>query len=183
MSGQQFDTLMASLDNAMIVVTASAGEERAGCLVGFHAQSGIDPERFCIWLSKANHTYRIGLRSPHFGVHFLTRDDSALAALFGTQTGDTTDKFAGLRVEQGPDGVPVLVDCPHRLVVRRTAMLDEGGDHLCVATEVVEVHSGGPFDPLRLSDVQDLTPGHEAEERHAPPTERAAQEASPTDAS
>jgi flavin reductase (DIM6/NTAB) family NADH-FMN oxidoreductase RutF len=168
-----FDTVMASIDNAMIVVTAAAGDERAGCLVGFHAQSGIDPERYCLWLSKANHTYRIGLRSPHLGVHFLTRDDRALAELFGTQTGDEVDKFEGLLVEDGPDGVPVLLDCPHRMVVRRTTMVDEGGDHVCVATELVDVRTSGQFHPLRLSDVADLTPGHEAEERHAPPTERA----------
>lgn len=170
---EPFDTLMASIDNAMIVVTAAAGDERAGCLVGFHAQSGIDPERFCIWLSKANHTYRIGLRSPHLGVHFLTHEDREVAELFGTRTGDSVDKFEGLRVESGPDGVPVLLDCANRLVVRRTTLVDEGGDHVCVATEVVDVHSGGGFQPLRLSDVEDLTPGHEAEERNAPPTERA----------
>ena len=169
-----FDTMMASVDNAMIVVTAAAGDERAGCLVGFHAQSGIDPHRFCLWLSKANHTYRIGLRSPHLGVHCLTRADRELAELFGTKSGDDLDKFEGLRVEEGPDRVPVLVDCPHRMVVRRTTMVDEGGDHVCVATEVVEAHSAGRFQPLRLSDVDDLTPGHEAEERHDPPTERAA---------
>jgi flavin reductase (DIM6/NTAB) family NADH-FMN oxidoreductase RutF len=169
-----FDTVMASLDNAMAVVTAASGDERAGCLIGFHAQSGIDPERYCVWLSKANHTYRIGLRSPHLGVHFLTADDRALAELFGTQTGDEVDKFAGLRVEQGPDGVPVLVDCAHRMVVRRTTLVDEGGDHVCVATEIVDVESPGPFRPLRLSDVVDLVPGHEPEERHDPPTERAA---------
>lgn len=174
MPDSPFDTVMDSLDNAMVVVTAAAGDERAGCLVGFHAQSGIDPERYCIWLSKANHTYRIGLRSPHLGIHFLTSDDRALAELFGTRTGDEVDKLSDLRVEPGAGGVPVLVDCPHRMVVRRTTLVDEGGDHVCVATEVVEVHSTGLFAPLRLSDVADLVPGHEAEERHEPPTERAA---------
>jgi len=173
METDDFAAVMASLDTAMIVVTAAAGDERAGCLVGFHSQSGIDPERYCVWLSKANHTYRVALRSPHLGIHFLTRDDMQLAELFGTRTGDDVDKFAGLAVEAGPDGVPMLLDCASRLVVRRTTLVDENSDHVCVATEAVEVVTSGSFEPLRLSQTVHLTPGHEAEERHSPPTERA----------
>jgi flavin reductase (DIM6/NTAB) family NADH-FMN oxidoreductase RutF len=174
MADDAFSTLAASVDTALIVVTAAMGDERAGCLVGFHAQSGIDPERYCVWLSKANHTYRVAQRSTHLGVHFLTADDLALAAHFGTRSGDDVDKFADLEVAEGPGGTPVLVGCPHRMVVRRTALLDEGGDHVCVATEAVTAHSVGPFTPLRLSAAGHLTPGHGSGERHGPPTERAA---------
>ncbi|WP_205304897.1 flavin reductase family protein [Nocardioides sp. 616] len=173
-----FSALMSSLDTPLIVVTTGNETdgvlERGGCLVGFHTQSSIGPERYCVWLSKANHTARVAQRSSHLAVHFLTADDLALAERFGTLTGDRDDKFEGLRTETGPDGVPILLDCPNRLVVRRTSLLDEGGDHLCLSAETVSVSSGGPFTPLRLSDAEHLTPGHEAEERHAPPTERAA---------
>ena len=61
-----FDSLMASLDPPMVVVTAAAGGERAGCLVGFHSQSSIEPARCCVWLSKANHTYRVALLAAHW---------------------------------------------------------------------------------------------------------------------
>ncbi len=174
MSNDPFGSIVSSLDNPLIVVTTGVSNERAGCLVGFHVQSSIEPERYCVWLSKANHTYRVGLRATHFGIHFLTSDDLDLAAHFGTLTGDTTDKFAGLaNVSRGPGNVPVLDDCPHRLVVRKVALLDEGGDHVCIPTEPVSAESGGTFRPLRLSQAVHLTPGHENEERHDPPTERA----------
>jgi flavin reductase (DIM6/NTAB) family NADH-FMN oxidoreductase RutF len=159
-----FEDIMNVLDARMVVVTTAVPGERAGCLVGFHAQSGIDPPRYALWLSKANHTYRVGLRATHFGIHFLRRDELELAALFGTRTGDTTDKFAGLPVATGPGGVPVLSDCPNRLVARKVAQLDEGGDHVCVTTEPVEVHSGGRFAPLLLSQVAHLRPGHDADD-------------------
>jgi hypothetical protein len=42
-----------------------------------------------------------------------------------------------------------------------------------VVTEPVAATADGPFTPLRLSAVDDLAPGHEAEERPTPPTERA----------
>lgn len=173
MSDDAFDSIMKSLDTRMIVVTAASGNERAGCLVGFHSQSSIEPSRYSVWLSKANHTYRVALRSTHLGVHFLTVDDLPLAQRFGTLTGDDTDKFDGLSVRPGEGGVQLLDACPNRVVLRRTALLDEGGDHVCVAGEIVAAAGDGDFDPLRLSHVADLVPGHSAEERPAPPTERA----------
>jgi flavin reductase (DIM6/NTAB) family NADH-FMN oxidoreductase RutF len=159
-----FDVIMTSLDARMAVVTTADERERAGCLVGFHVQSSIQPPRYTIWLSKANHTYRVGLRATHFGIHFLTSDDHELAELFGTRSGDTVDKFRDLPVRTGAGGVPVLLYCPHRLIVRKVAQLDDGSDHVCITTEPVEEHTSGRFEPLRLSDVEHLQPGHAAEE-------------------
>ena len=75
-----FDAMMASLDAPMAVVTTASRGERAGCLIGFQAQCSISPRRFAIWLSKANYTYRVGLHSDHYAVHWLTEDDHAIAA-------------------------------------------------------------------------------------------------------
>lgn len=165
-----FDTLMASLDPPMVVVTTAVAGERAGCLVGFHAQSAIDPQRYCIWLSKANHTYRVALRSTHLAVHFLTQDDFEVAEHFGTLTGEDVDKFEGLDVQAGPDGVPLLESCPNRLTLRRTVLVDEGGDHICLAADCLQSETSGRFEPLRLSRVTHLVPGHENDERADPPT-------------
>jgi flavin reductase (DIM6/NTAB) family NADH-FMN oxidoreductase RutF len=172
-TGDSFDALVASLDAPMVVVTAAAGGERAGCLVGFHGQTSIDPARYGVWLSRANRTYGVALLATHLGIHLLTDADRALARLFGTVSGDEADKFAGLDVDAGPHGVPVLVSCPHRLVVRKAVVLDDGGDHVCVVTEPVEAVTAGPFTPLRLSAVAHLEAGHGAgEPPHAPPAAR-----------
>ena len=167
--GDDFGQLMASLDPPLVVVSTMAEDERAGCLVGFHVQSSIDPEHYCVWLSKANHTYRVGLRASHFAVHFLTDADHDVAERFGTVSGEDTDKFAGLEVDLDPYGVPLLRSCPNRLSLERIALLDDGGDHVCLTTRVTEVHTGGPFTPLRVSDANDLDPGHEADERAIEP--------------
>ncbi len=172
-SAEAFSEILRSQDRALVIVTTATRTERAGCLVGFHTQSSMEPGRFCVWLSKANHTYRVALRSTHLAVHFLTSADLEVATHFGTLTGDTTDKFAGRPTITGEGGVPVLEGWPRWLVARRIALLDEGGDHVCVVTEPVAVHSSGPFEPLRLSQAEHLTPGHENDERHDPPTERA----------
>jgi flavin reductase (DIM6/NTAB) family NADH-FMN oxidoreductase RutF len=179
MFNDRFDAIMASLAAPLVVVTAAEAHEKAGCLVGFHSQSGIEPLRYCVWLSKANHTYRVAVRSTHLAIHFLTSADLWLAERFGTLTGDRTDKFAGLAVRPGPGQVPVLEQCSHWLAARRGTLLDEGGDHVCLITEPVAARSGGPFEPLRLSQAAHLQPGHDTHERHSPPTERAARPGAP----
>lgn len=169
MPDDAFDQLMASIDQPLVVVTTVAEDERAGCLVGFHVQSSIDPERYCVWLSKANHTYRVALRASHFVVHFLTAADLPLAERFGTRTGEDTDKFAGLDVSLDEYGVPLLDACPHRMSLVRIALLDDGGDHVCLSARVISAHSSGSFTPLRVSDAAHLDPGHDSDERAITP--------------
>lgn len=170
MSAPGLDDLMGSVDSPLIVVTTSAEGERAGCLVGFHSQASIDPEQYCFWLSKANHTYRVALRSDHFTVHFPTTADSELARHFGSRSGSDTDKFAGLDFTATEDGVPLLTDLPNRLVVERITMLDDGGDHVCLTARVASVEVAGVFTALRPSQLGDLTPGHDSDERAVHPS-------------
>ena len=167
--GGELKDLMESADGALVVVTTVAEGERSGCVVGFHSQTGLDPERYAVWLSKANATYRVMLRAEHLAVHFLHEDDTDLAEHFGTQTDDEVDKFADLGWTPGPGGVPLVDGLPHRLVLRKRTVLDEGGDHAGVTGDVLEVHGKGGFTPLRLSAANDWEPGHDAEERAIDP--------------
>jgi flavin reductase (DIM6/NTAB) family NADH-FMN oxidoreductase RutF len=166
-----FSRLMTELDPAMVVVTAADGDERAGCLVGFHAQTSIDPPRYEVRLSKANHTYGVALRSTHLAVHLLAEGDRAVAEAFGARTGDEVDKFADQPHEPGPGGVPLLVACPRRFVLRRTVVRDDGGDHVSFTGDPVDASApdlDGGFRPLRLSQVDDLDPGHAADDPPGP---------------
>ena len=88
------DTFTDRLNPDMCVVTASAGGRRAGCLVGFFCQCSIQPARFAVWISKANHTFGVAIGAERVAVHFLTESDRPLAELFGGETEDRVDKFA-----------------------------------------------------------------------------------------
>lgn len=164
-----FPALVARSDHSMIILTTASGGERSGCLVGFHSQSGIDPPRYAVWLSKANHTFQVGALADTFAVHFPSADQSALAELFGGETGDEVDKFARCDWTPGPDGVPLLDDCPERFVARREGLVDVGADHVCLDLAPIEVdHDPSAGGPLRLHHVVDMEPGHAAEERQRP---------------
>ncbi|MCD9624159.1 flavin reductase family protein [Rhabdothermincola salaria] len=164
-----FADLMARGDQAMIILTTASGGERSGCLVGFHSQSGIDPPRYAVWLSKANHTFQVGALADTFAVHFPAADQMELAALFGGETGDEVDKFDRCAWTPGPDGVPLLDDCPNRFVARREGLVDVGADHVCLDLAPLGVDRGpSPEALLRLHHVEGIDPGHGAEERQRP---------------
>ena len=165
----RFADLMTALDHPMAIVTTASGEVRSGCLVGFHSQCGIDPPRYAIWLSKGNHTYRVGVLCETFAVHFPTTDQHELAELFGTDSGDDMDKFTRCAWTRGPDDVPLLDACPTRFVGRRVALVDAGPDHVCVILEPVEVaEPEGSARLLDFRDVLDLPAGHAATDRQRP---------------
>ncbi|MEV8068642.1 flavin reductase family protein [Streptomyces sp. NPDC014748] len=152
------------LDPDMCVVTARAGGERAGCLVGFSSQCSISPPRFVVWLSKENRTYRVAERADRLAVHLLTRGQHALAELFGGSTGDDgVDKFARVRCSERDGAAVVLDDAPVWFVGRIVTRVD-GGDHVGFLLDPVERGGTGAADEpvLRLSDTLGISPGHPA---------------------
>jgi flavin reductase (DIM6/NTAB) family NADH-FMN oxidoreductase RutF len=157
------DTLTGALDYPMLIVTTAVGRERGGCLVGFHTQCSIDPPRWAVWLSKANHTYDIALGSSTLAIHFPSVDDLDLAELFGEATGDEVDKFAACEWTPGADGVPLLDRIPNRIVGRVRDVVDDGGDHQCFVIDIDDVHQGPrPLRQLGFQSVRGFHAGHPA---------------------
>ncbi|MFF4324957.1 flavin reductase family protein [Streptomyces sp. NPDC001591] len=149
-------------DGTLYVVTAAAEGERSGCLVGFASQCSIDPPRFVVWLSVQNHTYSVARRARYLTVHVLRRDQEALARLFGGETGDRTDKFAGIAWWPGREGSPVLAGAAAWFTGRVEAVV-AGGDHEGFLLAPVEDAPPEPGPgPLRFGDVRDIEAGHPA---------------------
>ncbi|MFJ6723097.1 MULTISPECIES: flavin reductase family protein [unclassified Streptomyces] len=151
------------LDVPMYVVTAAAGDDRAGCLVGFASQCSIHPARYMVWLSEANHTFKVALRATHLTVHVLRREQRELARWFGSQTGDRVDKFERVAWHESADGSPVLNEADVWFVGRIEERI-AGGDHVGFLLTPTEQSPPAPQAPalLRLSDVKDFEPGHPA---------------------
>ena len=145
----------------MLVVTASAAGERAGCLVGFATQCSIHPPRFAVWISRKNHTFRVAEQARTLAVHFLSAEDGELAALFGGETGDEVDKFARCRWREGPGGAPVLEACARWFtgeVIERIPT----DDHVGFLLTPVSTHSGPWPGQLGFQAARSISPGHEA---------------------
>ena len=78
-----FNAIVVNLEYPMFIVTARAGDERLGCLIGFATQTSIDPPRFAVCLSHNNRTFRHGRDAGMLGVHCVPADGEAVAELFG----------------------------------------------------------------------------------------------------
>jgi flavin reductase (DIM6/NTAB) family NADH-FMN oxidoreductase RutF len=157
---RHFERLMAELDYSLFIVTARAGEQRAGCLVGFASQVSIRPPRFMVCLSIKNLTYRVALEAPLLVVHFVPQRAEELAVLFGGETGDDTDKFARCDWRDGPAGTPVLSELEDWFAGRVLQRID-CGDHCGFLLEPVEGEAHRSGDSLTFRRAKWIEPGHE----------------------
>jgi len=158
---QTFNELVGQLDYSMFIVTTAAGGEQAGCLIGFASQVSISPPRFLACLSVKNRTFRIAARADVLVVHFVPRDANELAELFGGETGDEVDKFAGIDWHTGPGGAPVLSDLENWFAGSIVERL-ELGDHCGFLLEPIAGQAGRSDSALTFHRAQSIEPGHEA---------------------
>ena len=159
---EAFENLVSLLNYPMYVVTTQADGVAAGCLVGFASQTSIHPPRFLVGLSTKNHTFRVAADATHLAVHVFDREHLDIPKLFGTQTGDTVNKFDRCSWHRGPAQMPVLDGAAAWFVgeiLDRFALGDHVG-HLLAPVD------GSPPRELEswvsFSDVRHLPPGHEA---------------------
>ncbi len=156
-----FNDLTGELDYSMVIVTTSAGMERAGCLVGFTTQCSVDPPRYLVCLSEKNRTFRVAERSDAMIVHFPGADEVGLVELFGGETGDEIDKFTRCSWQQGPMGLPLLDDCPRwfaATILERIPL----GDHVGFVLAPVAAARGDDHGPFLFHRAKRVDAGHPA---------------------
>lgn len=73
-------------------------------------------------------------QADYWAVHVLCHEQDDLSSRFARAG---TDKFAGLELEEGICGLPLLPDCAARLICK-SSLIYEGGDHLILVGEVIE---------------------------------------------
>jgi flavin reductase (DIM6/NTAB) family NADH-FMN oxidoreductase RutF len=155
-----FTSLMGELDYPMFIVTTVAADgERSGCLIGFATQISIRPPRFLVGLSEKNRTYRVAQRAEHVAVHFVPADGEALAELFGSETGDETDKFARCAWHEGPEGLPILDDLPNWFAGRIRERVP-GGDHDALILDPIAAERDAEEQELTFHRAKRIEPGH-----------------------
>jgi flavin reductase (DIM6/NTAB) family NADH-FMN oxidoreductase RutF len=156
-----FNELAGEIDYSMLIVTTAAGNEQAGCLVGFATQCSIDPPRFLVCLSEKNRTLRVAEGSGALLVHLVASEDAELVELFGSVTGDDVDKFARCSWRPGPRELPVLDACPRWFageILERLSLGDHRG--FLLAPFAAECHGGGGSFSFRRA--KRLEPGNPA---------------------
>ncbi len=159
-AAREVHSLVSDLDYPMFIVTATNGRERAGCLIGFATQCSINPPRFLVCLSDKNRTYRVAQEAEVLVVHLVPAEATALAELFGSETGDEVDKFERCAWHDGPMGTPVLDECGNWFAGR---ILDRlaAGDHQALLLEPFQARSDGGEEAFTFHRAKRIEPGHE----------------------
>jgi flavin reductase (DIM6/NTAB) family NADH-FMN oxidoreductase RutF len=157
---ETFLKLAGSLDYPIFIVTATDGERRAGCVVGFATQSSFDPPRFLACLSRTNRTFRLAADVDALAVHLVPRGATELAELFGGETGDDIDKFERCAWSPGPRELPILDGCPSWFAGTVCARHDLG-DHVGYLLEPFAA-TYEPGEWISVRQVRHIEPGHPA---------------------
>jgi flavin reductase (DIM6/NTAB) family NADH-FMN oxidoreductase RutF len=156
------DAFFDVVDYPYYVVTVRApDDDMSGCLVGFVTQCSIDPPNFLVCISKVNHTFAVAQHSAGMGLHLLGAGQSAMARLFGEETGDVVDKFASVDWRLGATGAPLLVDAAVSMEGRVLGHFSVG-DHEAFLVRAVRAVAGGYEGLLTYRSGPPLEPGHPA---------------------
>ena len=131
---REFRTALGAFATGVTIVTAVASDRTP---VGVTANSfnsvSLNPPMILWSLAKNSRSLPVFQAAGHWAVHILAVHQEDLADRFSRSGGD---KFAGLQIESGIGGAPLLPNCASRLQCR-TAFRYDGGDHVIFVGEVV----------------------------------------------
>jgi flavin reductase (DIM6/NTAB) family NADH-FMN oxidoreductase RutF len=155
------EALTEQTDYPIYVVCVDHAGQKAGCVAGFVTQCSIDPVRFLVCVSKANHTYEVGKEAAAMSLHLLGSEQHDLAELFGHLTGDSSDKFERTTWKPGKTGAPVLQRCA-AWIEGEVLVKHDVGDHVAFLLTPVSGGAGPEDGQLTVAQSRDITPGHPA---------------------
>lgn len=150
-----------------VVTTVGPKGEDIGLTANSFNSVSLDPPMILWSLAKSSLSLEAFKAAEYFAVHILASDQEELSGRFARRG---EDKFAGLDLERGRAGVPLLDGCAARFFCR-TAFQYEGGDHIIFVGEVTEFdhreldpllfHSGQYGQLLKPEKSDADQPGHE----------------------
>ncbi len=138
-----FRRVMAHFPTGVSVVTTDEDGKRHGMTANSVTSVSLDPVMLLVCLAREARTAGAVKRCGRFAVNLLRDDQEQLSRRFAQAGGD---HFAGLEVEDGPDGLP-LVPGAIAHVVCRVSEIVPAGDHDVVFGEVEDcrVNGGNPL--------------------------------------
>ncbi|MDI3356303.1 flavin reductase [Pseudomonas sp. UYIF39] len=117
-----------------IVTTAGPGGVDIGLTANSFSSVSLDPPMVLWSLARTSLNMDAFRNSGHFAVHILSADQEALSGRFASKG---IDRFEGLALDRGPDGIPMLKECMARFACK-LAYQYEGGDHVIFVGEIVD---------------------------------------------
>jgi len=126
-----------------VVTTSGTAGEDIGLTANSFNSVSLDPPMILWSLARSSLSLPAFKAAEHFAVHILGEDQEDISGRFARRG---EDKFAGVALERGPSGIPMMTSYAARFVCR-TAYQYEGGDHIIFVGEVVafDQHARAPL--------------------------------------
>jgi 3-hydroxy-9,10-secoandrosta-1,3,5(10)-triene-9,17-dione monooxygenase reductase component len=140
---QSFDALelrraLGSFPTGVTIVTArSVGGSVAGVTANSFSSVSLDPPLVLWSLAKSALSLQVFSSAEYFAVHILSAGQEALSNRFASRG---ENKFAGIDIEEGLGGAPLLSGCSVRFQCKVVHQY-EGGDHIIFVGEVLDLVS------------------------------------------
>jgi flavin reductase (DIM6/NTAB) family NADH-FMN oxidoreductase RutF len=151
--GESLRAAMRRWASGVTVVTATAGERRAGMTVSAFVSVSLEPPVLLVSLREGSETLDLARASGAFAVSILGETNEALSGRFASPLpAGMTDRFEGVPTVTAETGAPVLADATGWIDcrVRETHAV---GTHALLLGDVVAAHaSEGPARPLLYVD-------------------------------
>jgi len=117
-----------------VVTTAGAEGEDIGLTANSFNSVSLQPPMILWSLARSSLSLPAFQEAEYFAVHILAEDQEEISGRFARRG---EDKFAGLPLERGPGGIPLMQSYAARFICR-SAYQYEGGDHIIFVGEVVD---------------------------------------------
>ena len=127
-----------------VVTSRAADGSPVGLTVNAFSSLSLDPPLVLVCLDKRSGCLASIESSGFFAVHVLREGQRELSMTFASKQ---PDKFAGIALESGTSGAPIIPDC---LAVFdcKTEQVLEGGDHLIFIGRVLNLEHSEAGQPL-----------------------------------
>ncbi|MGY3614834.1 flavin reductase family protein [Bradyrhizobium sp. USDA 10063] len=122
-----------------VVTTAHPDGALHGVTLNAVTSLSLDPPLFLVCLNHNSNTLAALLASRHFGLHFLSREQTEISQVFASKR---DDKFANVSFRQGRRGSPLI----EGVVAAAECSLSDvcsGGDHAIIIGAVDNIHVFG----------------------------------------
>ena len=127
-----FRRCLSQFGTGVTVITAQAGDDRAGVTVNSFSSLSLEPPLILWAINRQSKSYPVFEAATHFAVNILASDQIEVSRCFATPA---EDKFAQVAWTSGEWGTPVLANVLATLECESEARY-EGGDHILILGRV-----------------------------------------------
>ena len=144
---QSFKETLAHWASGVTVVTTLAEGRPVGITASSLTSVSLEPPQILICVSRKLFTHQAIQQSGVFAVNILGADHLEWGMRFAGMLPELADRFAGIELQQGVTGAPILPDVLGWLDCRLRHAFD-GGDHTIFVGEVVAAGATEERSPL-----------------------------------